>query len=109
MDLDVGRPRFKQKFWSCFSDAVSSVSVHRYEGKLNSLHNFQCGPSITKFLESGGGYEDVCLLGFVPYSFVEFHRRFRSAYCFHHQGALMMELASTSQTSMKFYKTVWRK
>jgi hypothetical protein len=41
-------------------------------------------------------------------------RSFRSAYCLDHQGptvsiiALMMEAASTSETSINFYQTTWR-
>jgi hypothetical protein len=48
-----------------------------------------------------------------PYSLVDVYRRFRGTCCFHHQGgnvyqtfiALMMEAASTSETSVNFYQT----
>jgi hypothetical protein len=45
-----------------------------------------------------------------PCSLVEVYRRFRGACCLHHQGdeslvALMMEAASTSETSVNFYQT----
>jgi hypothetical protein len=35
-------------------------------------------------------------------SLIEVYRRFRSAYCLHHQVALMMEVISTSETSVNF-------
>jgi hypothetical protein len=36
---------------------------------------------------------------------VEIGSRFRSAYCLHHQGSMMMEAASTSEMSVNFYQT----
>jgi hypothetical protein len=43
-----------------------------------------------------------------PWSLVEVFRRFRGACCLHHQGDLMMETASTSETSVNFYQaTRW--
>jgi hypothetical protein len=42
---------------------------------------------------------------------IHFYRRFRGTCCLHHQGneiALMMEAASTSQTSVNFYQTTRR-
>jgi hypothetical protein len=42
-----------------------------------------------------------------PCSHVEFDRRFRGAYCVHHQG-LMMEVVRTSETSVKFNVTTGR-
>jgi hypothetical protein len=44
-----------------------------------------------------------------PYSLVEVYQRFRGTCCLHHQAliALMMEAASTSETSVNFYKTTW--
>jgi hypothetical protein len=41
-----------------------------------------------------------------PCILVEVYRRFRVACCLHHQ-ALMMEAASTSETSVNFYQTTW--
>jgi hypothetical protein len=45
-------------------------------------------------------------------SHVEVDRRFRCAYCFHHQRmkffALMMGAVRTSQTSLNFNVTTWR-
>jgi hypothetical protein len=46
-------------------------------------------------------------------SVVEVYRRFRGAYCLHHQGdkwliALMMEAVSTSETSINVYQTTRR-
>jgi hypothetical protein len=35
----------------------------------------------------------------------EVHRRFRGAYCLHHQGALMMDVVRTSETSVHFNMT----
>jgi hypothetical protein len=43
---------------------------------------------------------DIALCGLV-----EDERRFRGAYCPHHQGALMMEAVSTSETSVNLYDT----
>jgi hypothetical protein len=43
----------------------------------------------------------------LPCSLVEVHRRFRGVCCLH-QGTLMMEAASTSETSESFYQTTWR-
>jgi hypothetical protein len=40
-----------------------------------------------------------------PCSLVEVHCHFRGACCLHHQIALIMEAASTSETSMNFYHT----
>jgi hypothetical protein len=42
-----------------------------------------------------------------PCSLVEVYRRFRGAYCLHHECsiALMMEAASTSEMSVNFYQT----
>jgi hypothetical protein len=37
-----------------------------------------------------------------PCSHVEVDRRFRGAYCLHHQWALMMETVHTSETSVNF-------
>jgi hypothetical protein len=39
---------------------------------------------------------------------VEAYRRYRSAYRLHYQGAVMMEAASTSETSVNFYQTTRR-
>jgi hypothetical protein len=38
---------------------------------------------------------------------IEIDRRFRDAYCLHHQGDLMIETVSTSETSANFYQTTW--
>jgi hypothetical protein len=38
----------------------------------------------------------------VPYNLAEIDRRFRGVYCLHPQGALMMELVITSETSDNF-------
>jgi hypothetical protein len=43
-----------------------------------------------------------------PYSFVEDERRFRGSYYLHQKGAMMMESASTSETSVSFYETIRR-
>jgi len=43
-----------------------------------------------------------------PCSHVEVDRRFRGAYCLHHQGALMMEAVRTSETSVNFNLTTRR-
>jgi hypothetical protein len=44
----------------------------------------------------------------VPFSLVETHRRFRVAYCPHHQGDdLMMEAVSTSEMSVSLFQTAW--
>jgi hypothetical protein len=43
-----------------------------------------------------------------PCSNAEVDRRFRRAYCLHHQGALMMEAVRTSETSANFNVTTWR-
>jgi hypothetical protein len=48
-----------------------------------------------------------------PCSLVEVYRRFRGAFCLHHQGdesliTLMMEAASTCETSVNFYQTTRR-
>jgi hypothetical protein len=48
-----------------------------------------------------------------PCSLIEVDRRFRSAYCLHHQGddliALKMEAVSTPETSVNFYQTMnWK-
>jgi hypothetical protein len=51
-----------------------------------------------------------------PCRLVEVYRRFRDASCLYHQGddrpasiiALMMEAASTSETSVNFYQTTRR-
>jgi hypothetical protein len=48
-------------------------------------------------------FRDVALC-----SMVETDRRFRGAYCLHHQGALVMEALSTSETSVDFYHTARR-
>jgi hypothetical protein len=53
----------------------------------------------------------------VPCSLVDVYRRFRDTCCLHHQGdelwsrwviALTMEAASTSETSVNFYRTTRR-
>jgi hypothetical protein len=47
-------------------------------------------------------------------SLVEVYRRFRGACCLHYQGdeealiALMMEAASTCETTINFHQTAWR-
>jgi hypothetical protein len=44
-----------------------------------------------------------------PCILVEVYRRFRDAYCLHHQGdEYMIEAASTSETSVNFYQTTRR-
>jgi hypothetical protein len=43
-----------------------------------------------------------------PCSLVEIDRRFRGAYCLHHQIALVIEAVSTSETSVNFYVTAGR-
>jgi hypothetical protein len=43
-----------------------------------------------------------------PCSLVEVYRRFRGPCCLHHQVALMMEAASTSEMSVNFYQTTRR-
>jgi hypothetical protein len=45
-----------------------------------------------------------------PCCLVEVYRRFRGAYCLHHQGdesliTLMLEAVSTFETSVNFYQT----
>jgi hypothetical protein len=47
-------------------------------------------------------------LDVAPCSHVEVYRRFRGAYCLHHQGALMMEAVRTSETSVNIYLTTRR-
>jgi hypothetical protein len=39
---------------------------------------------------------------------VEVYQRFEDTCCLHHQGALMMEVANTSETSANFYETTRR-
>jgi hypothetical protein len=41
-------------------------------------------------------------------SLVEVYHHFRSSCCLHHQGTLMMETASTSETLVNFYQTTRR-
>jgi hypothetical protein len=41
-----------------------------------------------------------------PCSLVEIYQRFRGPCCLHHQGALMMEAARTSETFVT-YETTW--
>jgi hypothetical protein len=43
-----------------------------------------------------------------PCSLVEVYQRFRGNCCLHHQGALMMEAARTSETLVHFYQTTRR-
>jgi hypothetical protein len=43
-----------------------------------------------------------------PCSHVEVERRLRSAYCLHHQGALVMETVRTSEKSFNFNVTTRR-
>jgi hypothetical protein len=43
-----------------------------------------------------------------PCSLEEVNRRLRGACCLHHQRALMMEAARTSETSVNFYQTTRR-
>jgi hypothetical protein len=43
-----------------------------------------------------------------PLGLVEVYRRFRGTSCLHHQGALMMEAESTSETSANFFQTTRR-
>jgi hypothetical protein len=43
-----------------------------------------------------------------PCSLVEIGRRFRDAYCLHHQGALIMETVIISETMVIFYQTARR-
>jgi hypothetical protein len=43
-----------------------------------------------------------------PCSLVEVYRRFRGACCLHHQAALMMKTAITSETSVNFHPTTRR-
>jgi hypothetical protein len=43
-----------------------------------------------------------------PCSLVNVCQRFRDTYSLHHQGSLMMEAASTSETLVNFYQTTWR-
>jgi hypothetical protein len=45
---------------------------------------------------------------FTPRSLVDVSRRYRGACCLQHQGALLMEAASTSETSVNFYQTIRR-
>jgi hypothetical protein len=44
----------------------------------------------------------------LPYSQIDVDRRFRDTCCLHHQGALMMEAARTSETSVDIYLTAWQ-
>jgi hypothetical protein len=41
-------------------------------------------------------------------SLVEVYQRFRGSYCLHHQGALMMEAARTSETLVNLCQTTRR-
>jgi DNA topoisomerase VI subunit B len=41
----------------------------------------------------------------LPSSQVDVDRRFRGAYCLHHQGALMIEAVRTTETSVNIYST----
>jgi hypothetical protein len=43
-----------------------------------------------------------------PCNLVDVYRRFRGTYCLHHQGDLMTEEASTSETSVNFFQTTRR-
>jgi hypothetical protein len=43
-----------------------------------------------------------------PCSLVEVYHRFRGTCCLHHQNALMMQAARTSETSVNFYQTTRR-
>jgi hypothetical protein len=43
-----------------------------------------------------------------PCSLVEIYQRFRGPCCLHHQGALMMEAARSSETLVNFYQTTRR-
>jgi hypothetical protein len=38
---------------------------------------------------------------------VDVYQHFRGASCLHHQGTLMMEAASISETLVNFYQTTW--
>jgi hypothetical protein len=44
-----------------------------------------------------------------PCRLADVHRRFRGAYCLHHQGdeRLMMEAVSSSETLVNIYQTTW--
>jgi hypothetical protein len=46
--------------------------------------------------------------GVAPCTLVEIDRLFISAYCFHHQGALVMEAVRTSEMSKSFYQITRR-
>jgi hypothetical protein len=46
----------------------------------------------------------VVLWDAAPCSLVEIEQRFTGAYWLHHQGALMTEVVSTSETSIYFYQ-----
>jgi hypothetical protein len=43
----------------------------------------------------------------VPCNLVEVYRHFRGSCCLHHHGILMMEAASTFETSVNFYQATW--
>jgi hypothetical protein len=45
----------------------------------------------------------------VPCSLVEIDGRLRDTHCLHHQGALMIEAVSTSETLVNFYEIARRK
>jgi hypothetical protein len=52
--------------------------------------------------------KDGCLLRCSAVSLVKVYQRFRGPCCLHHQIALMMEAARTSETLVNFYQTTRR-
>jgi hypothetical protein len=63
-----------------------------------------------KRVSSGEIYLKMTVFWYVvPCSLVEVYQHFRGACCLHNQGdvALMMEAASTPETSVNFYQTIW--
>jgi hypothetical protein len=108
--------------YKCLSKATKIVTHTR----TLDLQSIVCEMSRS----CGSEYEDERFLGKTPYSLVEVYRRFRGAYCLHHQGkilagptdsdisswvsahglfiALMMEAVHTSETSVYFNETTRR-
>jgi hypothetical protein len=49
-------------------------------------------------------YVEAAFWSNAPCNIAEIDKRFRGAYCLHHQGAVMMEVENISETPVKVYQ-----
>jgi hypothetical protein len=74
--------------------------VSTFSTNLSTLVRFQ--------VLRAGSMKMIAFWDIAPYSLVEVGRRFRGAFCLHHQRALMMEVVHISETSVYINETTRR-